>query len=261
MPQIAFFDFVVNYLHNPNRTILQTAIFDTYYKENWYFDKLKELGLTNLVSDGQYHRTTLLHPDDDFYINDMGFAWKHDPPLIFLPSRYMNALGHKDPEYVIELGGDTVQTISEADNFGFAKPITQQNNSSYWVMKQGTKPVGMKSTGSSCIFTLNATSIVGQPRPIYNVEPRRDLLHSEVEPDSPPTSFVQEVTADDLGNNCITWFLPGLINRMVVKLFSASMDCSKRKGVFLILLIPKHGYKIRLILRAPIEDILLFKTS
>jgi len=68
---------------------------------------------------------------------------------------------------------------------------------------------GQAPSGGSCIFTLNTTSIVGQPRPIYNVEPRRDLLHSEVEPDSPPTSFVQEVTADDLGNDCITeykWF-------------------------------------------------------
>jgi hypothetical protein len=202
----------------------------------------------------------------------MGFAWKHDPglnpPLNFLPSRYMNALGHKEFEYMMELGGDTVETISEADNFGFAKPISQWNKSSYWVMKQGTKPAGLEITGvngsdpiispeikvrmarlslnhvggrsimwaqlpwtqfpiddvikiriylrrgqapsgGSRIFTLNATSIVGQPRPIYNEEPRRDLLHSEVEPDSPPTLFAQDVTADNLGYDCITsykWF-------------------------------------------------------
>ncbi len=149
MPQIAFFDFVVNYLHNPNRDVSQEKIKETHIEQNWYFDKLNELGLTNLVSDGQYHRTTLQHPDDNFYINDMGFAWKHDPPLTFLPSRYMNSLGHKEFEYVMELGGDTVETISVDDNFGFTEPLTQSDKSSYWVMKQATKPPGLQVTGAN----------------------------------------------------------------------------------------------------------------
>jgi len=268
MPQIAFFDFVVNYLHKPHRNIPQGDIETKHKEQNWYFDKLSDLGLTNLVSDGQYHRTTLQHPDDNFFINDMGFAWKHNPPLTFLPSRYMNSLGHKEFEYVMEFGGDAVETISEEDNFGFAYPNTQANSSSYWVMKQGTKPPGLDITGAngfdpiilpqvkvrmaqgdsnhipgraimwaqlpwtqfpiddvikirillrrgpapsggSCVFTLNATSIVGEPRPNYNVEPRRDFLNPQVEPDFPPTLFVQEVTAANLGDVCLTsyvWF-------------------------------------------------------
>ena len=266
MPQIAFFDFVVNYLHNPNKTILPEDIEASYIEQNWYFDKLEALGLTNLVSDGQYHRTTLNHPDDNFFINDMGFAWKHEPPSTFLPSRYMNSLGHKEFEYVMELGGDAVETISEEDNFGFAKQNTQWDKSSYWVMKQETKPPGLQITGAngfdpiifpqvkvrmariasghlrdkaimwaqlpwtqfpiddvikirillrrgpaplggSCVFTLNATSIVGEPRPNYNVEPRRDFLHPQVEPNSPATLFVQEVTAANLGDVCLTSYV------------------------------------------------------
>ncbi len=68
---------------------------------------------------------------------------------------------------------------------------------------------GPAPSGGSCVFTLNATSIVGEPRPNYNVEPRRDFLNPQVEPDFPPTLFVQEVTAANLGDVCLTgyvWF-------------------------------------------------------
>ncbi|MBK6681260.1 MAG: hypothetical protein IPG53_15200 [Ignavibacteriales bacterium] len=51
LPQIAFFDFVVNYLSNPNWTVNPEDIKKSHDDQNWYFDKLKELGLTNLVSD------------------------------------------------------------------------------------------------------------------------------------------------------------------------------------------------------------------
>jgi len=110
MPQIAFFDFVVNYLSNPNRTVDPGQIKKSHDDQNWYFDKLKELGLTNLVSDAQYHRNTLQHPLDSFYINDMGFEWKHDlslnPPRYFLPARSMKSFGHRIGNYLLELGGD-----------------------------------------------------------------------------------------------------------------------------------------------------------
>ncbi len=90
MPHIGFFDFVVNYLSNPNDHLAnQPAIFIRYNSDNWYFDSLISLGLTNLVTDAQYHQN-LNHTLDNFYLNDMGFAWKHDPslnpPLNFLPA-------------------------------------------------------------------------------------------------------------------------------------------------------------------------------
>ena len=141
MPQIAFFDFVVNYLHNPNGHLAPDpeAIWRQYSHDNWYFDSLKSLGLTNLVTDGQFHRGILKHPRDSFYLNDMGFAWKHDPslnpPLTFLPARFMNSLGHKVGKYVIELGGEQVSTISLGDNFGFGKTDIDISTSSYWVLK------------------------------------------------------------------------------------------------------------------------------
>lgn len=86
MPQIGFFDFVVNYLSNPNDHLAtQQAIYSRYSADNWYFDSLKSLGLTNLVTDAQFHQN-LDHILDSFYLNDMGFAWKHD--LSLNPPRY-----------------------------------------------------------------------------------------------------------------------------------------------------------------------------
>lgn len=162
MPQIAFFDFVVNYLHNPNDHLAPDpeAIWRQYSHDHWYFDTLKSLGLTNLVTDGQFHRDILKHPRDSFYLNDMGFAWKHDPslnpPLNFLPARFMNSLGHKEGSYVIELGSDfNVSTISLDDNFGFGVTRTQTNTASYWVLKPGVgQPLGINSTGMNGEDTL-----------------------------------------------------------------------------------------------------------
>jgi hypothetical protein len=275
MPQIAFFDFVVNYLHNPNDHLAPDpeAIWRQYSHDHWYFDSLKSLGLTNLVTDGQFHRSFLKHPLDSSYINDMGFAWKHDPglnpPLNFLPARFMNSLGHREGSYVIELGSNfNVSTISLEDNFGFGETETQQKTTSYWVLKPGVgQPLGIASTGidtldtqvnppvysrmalaqyhtpgeaimwaqlpwtqfqlrdtlkirirlrrgqapsnSVTLFTINATSIQGEPRPGYNIEMRRDHRNLKVEPESVPTMFVQEVTANDLNNGYLTaydWF-------------------------------------------------------
>ncbi len=225
-----------------------------------------------MVTDGQLHRKTLKHPLDSFYINDMGFAWKHDPglnpPLNFLPARFMNSLGHKEGSYVIELGGEKVSSISPEDNFGFGETGNDANTTSYWVLNPGVgQPLGIGSTGidtidyqvtpnvrsrmaltqyhipgeaimwaqlpwsqfqlsdtlkirirlrrgqapsnTVSIFTINATSIQGEPRPGYNIEMRRDHRNLKVEPESVPTMFVQEVTANDLNNGYLTaydWF-------------------------------------------------------
>jgi hypothetical protein len=88
----------------------------------------------------------------------MGFAWKHDPglnpPLNFLPARFMNSLGHKEGSYVIELGSDfQVSTISLDDNFGFGETETQANTASYWVLKPGVgQPLGIDSTGINTLI-------------------------------------------------------------------------------------------------------------
>jgi len=273
MPQIAFFDFVVNYLSNPNWTVDPGQIKKSHDEQNWYFDQLSDLGLTNLVSDGQYHRTTLQHTLDNFYIHDMGFAWKHDlslnPPRYFLPARSMNSLGHQELKYVIELGGESrVSTISELHNFGFGVTASQASTTSKWVLEPGSgQPIGVNSTGidtldiqvnppvysrmaltqyhtpggaimwaklptaqfplkdslkirilfrrgqapssSVTLFTINATSVQGEPRPGYNFEGRRDHRNPEIEPETIPPSFAQEVTAGDLINDHLTnyaWF-------------------------------------------------------
>jgi hypothetical protein len=273
MPHIGFFDFVVNYLSNPNDHLAnQPAIFIRYNSDNWYFDSLISLGLTNLVTDAQYHQN-LNHTLDNFYLNDMGFAWKHDPslnpPLNFLPARFMNSLGHKEESYVLQLGNDNqVSTISFDHNFGFGVSSSQANTASYWVLKPGVgQPLGIDSTGingsdnqvnppvysrmaltqyhtpgeaimwaklptaqfpikdslkirillrrgqapsnSVTLFTINATSIQGEPKQVYNIEGRRDHRKLEVEPETTPTLFVQEVTANDLNNGFLTaydWF-------------------------------------------------------
>ncbi len=100
MPQIAFFDFVVNYLHNPNGHLAPDpeAIWRQYSHDHWYFDKIKELGLTNLVTDGQYNLTIHDTINNRFFLNDMGFQWKNktwaNPPVIFKPAEYLNSPGH-----------------------------------------------------------------------------------------------------------------------------------------------------------------------
>jgi hypothetical protein len=60
------------------------------------------------------------------------------------------------------------------------------------------------------LFTINATSIQRiPPSPGYNIEGKRDHRKLEIEPETIPPSFVQEVTANDLTNDHLTnyaWF-------------------------------------------------------
>lgn len=68
---------------------------------------------------------------------------------------------------------------------------------------------GQAPSSSVTLFTINATSVQGEPRPGYNFEGRRDHRNPEIEPETIPPSFAQEVTAGDLTNDHITnyaWF-------------------------------------------------------
>lgn len=54
MPHISFFDFAVNYLHNPNEDLAtQAEIWQTNEDNGWYLGLLHNLGITNLVTDAQ----------------------------------------------------------------------------------------------------------------------------------------------------------------------------------------------------------------
>jgi len=77
LPHIGFFDFVVNALSHPRGGNSNDLILN-YQGKGWYFDKLRELGLTNLVTDGLYN-LSINDSNNTFLLNDMGFAWKHDP--------------------------------------------------------------------------------------------------------------------------------------------------------------------------------------
>lgn len=121
LPHIGFFDFVVNALHHPRGGNSNDLILN-YQAKGWYFDKLIELGLTNLVTDGMYN-LSITDSNNTFLLNDMGFAWKHDPSLLvpryFKPAEFMRALGHVYDRYPLEFGGTTASTIASGENFGF----------------------------------------------------------------------------------------------------------------------------------------------
>jgi len=68
MPQIAFFDFVVNFLHKLHRNIPRGDIETKHIKQNWYFDKLLELGLTNLVTEGLYNLSITDNSNNTFLL-------------------------------------------------------------------------------------------------------------------------------------------------------------------------------------------------
>ena len=56
MPHIAFFDHAVNCAHNPNSNEADSlSIFNAYTGQGWYLNSLKELGITNLVTDAHFH--------------------------------------------------------------------------------------------------------------------------------------------------------------------------------------------------------------
>lgn len=106
-PHIGFFDFVVNALHHPEDGTTSSLLISEYNSKGWYLDSLKDLGLTNLVTDGQYHLDNLQSLRDSFFLNDMGFQWKNktwaNPPVIFTPAEYLNSLGH-DVKYYRSTG-------------------------------------------------------------------------------------------------------------------------------------------------------------
>ncbi len=91
-PQIGFFDFIVNYKSPPNGLSTAVKIKEETEKNEYYFDELLELGMTNFISDGQVHADSLAI-SSPFWINDMGFSWMAETHN-FNPSIYMNAMGH-----------------------------------------------------------------------------------------------------------------------------------------------------------------------
>ena len=76
LPHIGFFDFVVNAISTPQNGDSNVTLINHMRTKNWYFNELQALGLTNLVTDGQFHINEA-HALDNFYLNDFGFAWKH----------------------------------------------------------------------------------------------------------------------------------------------------------------------------------------
>ncbi len=156
MMHTGFFDHVVNALSHPRGGNSNELILN-YQAKGWYFDKLQELGLTNLVTDGMYN-LSITDSNNTFLLNDMGFAWKHDPSLLvpryFKPAEFMRALGHVDSKYPLEFGGTTTSTIASGENFGFT--LAGSNATCYWGMRSEYEPEDMKPTGDNA--TDNTTS-------------------------------------------------------------------------------------------------------
>jgi hypothetical protein len=84
-------------------------------------------------------------------LNDMGFGWKHKDwganQQVFLPSKYMNALGHSADYYPLEFGGDTIPTIQPDLNFGFT--TAGGDKTCYWGMKANYLPNGTSASGAN----------------------------------------------------------------------------------------------------------------
>ncbi len=140
---------MVNALSHPRGGNSNDLILN-YQGKGWYFDKLRELGLTNLVTDGMYN-LSITDSNNTFLLNDMGFAWKHDPSLLvpryFKPAEFMRALGHVHSKYPLEFGGTVAPTIAPDRNFGFT--VAASDATCYWGMRSEYKPVDMKPTGDN----------------------------------------------------------------------------------------------------------------
>jgi len=166
MPHISFFDHAVNCAHNPNSNEADSlSIFNAYTGEGCYLNSLKQLGITNFVTDAHFHEQHLSSYRDKFFLNDMGFAWKHDPtayfPRTFLPARYMNSLGHWTEKFVIQLGGSYRSTISADDNYGFGGLGSSNTEASYWVLRPFLGQPTTQITGTNMLdetFELNTYS-------------------------------------------------------------------------------------------------------
>ncbi len=158
LPHIGFFDFVVNAIATPQNGDSNLTLINLMRTKNWYFNELQALGLTNLVTDGQFHINEA-HALDNFYLNDFGFAWKHrdwgSNQHFFFPSKYMNSFGHDKDYYTVEVGGSTVTNISPDDNnFGFTD--NNVNSSSYWVNRTGEgEPTNLGLTGEDFTDNVN----------------------------------------------------------------------------------------------------------
>lgn len=155
-PHIGFFDFIVNFKSPPYGPSSAIKIKEVTEKNDYYFNELSELGLTNFVSDGQVHADSLGR-QSPFRINDMGFSWKAETHN-FNPSIYMNAIGHDKQKYPLEFGGTPVGNIEPiAANFGFVRP--DENRTNYWSMTPGDLPLNIDSTGFDGTEIFGGTDI------------------------------------------------------------------------------------------------------
>ncbi len=155
-PHIGFFDFIVNYKSPPNGISTAVKIKEETEKNEYYFDELLELGMTNFISDGQVHADSLAI-SSPFRINDMGFSWMAETHN-FNPSIYMNAMGHDKLKYPLEFGGTPVGNIEPiAANYGFVRP--GENRTNYWSMTPGDLPLNIDSTGFNGSEQIGLTTI------------------------------------------------------------------------------------------------------
>lgn len=157
-PHTGFFDFVVNALSHPWDGTTSTSLISEYNSKGWYLDSLKDLGLTNIVTDGQYHLDNLQSLRHSFFLNDMGFQWKNktwaNPPVIFTPAEYLNSLGHDVKDYPLEFGGDIAGSINKLNNFGFT--TAGGSGTCYWGMQPNYQPP-LDATGANIDETINTT--------------------------------------------------------------------------------------------------------
>lgn len=115
-PYISFWDFAVYPGHPTQNSICDT----TDYKSNmlqvhYYYPKLKELGLTNIVSD--FRRIDGLgigsHYDSIKFL-DMDFGWAGNGVGRFNPGRYVKATGNNPDKFSHQIGGDWDMTWNPA---------------------------------------------------------------------------------------------------------------------------------------------------
>ena len=139
-PQIGFFDFMVQYLHPPHgdAASIETSVISN----NYYHPKLKELGITDIVTDWAEYKNVRpsSDPATDFFIHDMGFEWRDNGIRAFTPAGFLKSFGHKRDIYTLRFGGTPVDNLSFEKNFGFSY-LDGQDRSSYWCMTTDTKPI------------------------------------------------------------------------------------------------------------------------
>jgi len=151
-PQIGFFDFMVQYLHPPHgdAASIETSVISN----NYYHPKLKELGITDIVTDWAEYKNVRpsSDPATDFFIHDMGFEWRDNGIRAFTPAGFLKSFGHMENKYSLRFGGTPVDNLSFEKNFGFSY-LDGQDRSSYWCMTTDTKPVPniIPETGDSVL--------------------------------------------------------------------------------------------------------------